>query len=956
MANAFSIPQSMGQYIDPINTNLVNTVMSSKQMTYDHNLAKVDEMLKQYTNLPLAREKDKLYLKTRLDNILSTVNSVQKLDLSDNNLTRQIEQSISTAIDDNVLQQISNTQAISKFEQTVAEKRVKNPELYDDRNYTIAKKRAGVDEYLAGKNSKGQEVNTLGSLKYDDYYDVDKNLTEPLQKWAKELGYTKTISETGNDYFIRKETKEVLTPEQIEIFYNTKLQSDPKLMTQMQINSDYQYGGMDDASFKDNYVKSLTSKKEDVNATIAKIEEQKKNLNPDGVAQADNYITAYKEQVKSYDTEIANSKLPDFNRQGKQLQIYSNNLLENYKKTYSKNEIVAIDYDDTPMKILEFREKQAERLQKEREKVASATGLDSQGTPYVQEASTELEQEKADVFTQQHKSFSNSYGALDNYLKANDSNYANGDVKTKKQIRDQITLNLGKENLTAQAYPKELKVLAENYIQQSQLYTSARKVIDTNIDKEIVSYFNGMKVNSADISLDNLSQALPVTARLLSNKNVRNFNDLTKEQQTQVRLEMSDNLKNSVADTEQEKKHLDYYNKDLQRVTGVRYKQKEEPTGILGSLGNIISGGIGYIGQGIFGTSYDSLTNAFSTENANVALRERDKKISENLGQFLKGIKGLDDANSRIYEPDQNLSEISSGQIGLKEGQSLTGKWNTEYRAIEAKVKDTLRGAQENLNNQIGYSYNPNIKGQKPITDALQSLAFANGLNPTEKAPYRVELSPDKRTAKIIVNANQLNYNDKGKQVKTVAEGSNFIIPTEQLPPALLNSLKLSKENWVYDYKNPTPFKKTYAYKVLPNSDSRDEFLEKFSQNNPGILSPEALHEIAVNPASSPIKTAQDYDEQISYLQRLYKLTDENVNEMKNRIVNADYNVIFKRNPGVGYIATVKNNSDPNWKDVNIDLRGQNYDPTTSSMQSFQYLDSTISEQLIKYATQNIKR
>lgn len=956
MANAFSVPQSMGQYIDPVNTNLVNTVLSSKQMTYDHNLAKVDEMLKQYTNLPLAREKDKLYLKNRLDNVLNTVNSVQKMDLSDNNLTRQIEQSISTAIDDNVLQQVSNTQAISKFEQTVAEKRVKNPELYDDRNYTIARKRAGVNEYLAGTNSKGEEVNTLGRLQYDDYYDVDKNLTEPLQKWAKEIGYSKVISETGNEMFIRKETREVLSPQQIEVFYNTKLQSDPKLMTQMQINSDYQYGGMDDASFKDSYVKSLITKKEGVNSEIAKLEEAKKNLSREGISQANDVITAYKEGIKTYDTEIENSKLPDFNRGAKQLQIYSNKLLDNYKKTYSKNEVVAVDYDDTPMKILEFREKQIERREKRAEKEAEKSLSSTQGTPYVQASSTELEAEKPDVFTQQHKAFSNSYGELDNYLKSTNSNYAKGDAITKKQIRDQITINLSKENITAQGYPKELKVLADNYIQHSQLYTSARKVIDSNIDKEIVSYFNGMKDNSRDISLNNLAGALPVTARLLANSNVRSFSDLTKEQQIQVRLEMSDNLKNSVADSKQEKKHLDYYNKDLQRVTGVKYKQQEEPSGILGSIGDIVSGGVGYLGQGILGQTYDVMSNGFSAENTRRALRERNQKLNSNIGQLLKGIKNLDDANSRIYNPDQNLSEIGSGQIGLAEGQSLQSKWNTDYRAIESKVQDVLRGSQENLNNKIGYSYNPNIKGQKAITDELQSLAFANGLNPVDKSPYRVELSSDKRTAKIIINANELNYNQKGKQVKTVAENSEFIIPTEQLPTTLLNSLKLTKENWVYDYKNPTPFKKTYDYKVLPNSNSREEFLEKFSQNNPGVLSPEALHEISVNPASSPIKTAQDYDEMISNLQRLYKLTDANVNEMKNKIVRADYNVVFKRNPGIGYVATVKNNSDANWKDVNIDLRGQNYDPTTSTMQSFQYLDDVINTELMRYASKNIKR
>ena len=42
MANAYSIPQNFNKYIDPINSEQVNTVLATKQGTYNYNVAKID--------------------------------------------------------------------------------------------------------------------------------------------------------------------------------------------------------------------------------------------------------------------------------------------------------------------------------------------------------------------------------------------------------------------------------------------------------------------------------------------------------------------------------------------------------------------------------------------------------------------------------------------------------------------------------------------------------------------------------------------------------------------------------------------------------------------------------------------------------------------------------------------------------------------------------------------------
>lgn len=247
MANAFSIPQSMGQYVDPVNEGLISQVLQSKDKKYDYNVAKIDSLVQQYTNLPLLRAEDREYLKNRLDTVLNTVNHVSKLDMSNNNLTRQIEQTIGTAIDDHVITQMGISKSISNFEQGVAKTREKHPELYSDVNYTYAKKMAGVDDYMRGYNSKGEKVDAIGNLQYTDYKDVNKKLDSFIKdiygmKKDQVVNIKKKDPVTG-EYTgeMEKITISGLTPVQVKELAESQL--DASDMNQIKINGWSNVGG-----------------------------------------------------------------------------------------------------------------------------------------------------------------------------------------------------------------------------------------------------------------------------------------------------------------------------------------------------------------------------------------------------------------------------------------------------------------------------------------------------------------------------------------------------------------------------------------------------------------------------------------------------------------------------------------------------------------------------------------
>lgn len=242
MANAFSIPQSFGQYIQPVNLNLVNASLASKQQRYDYNVAKVDSLLSEFSSIELIRDEDKQYLADRVNGVLNTVNQVQKKDMASNNLTREITQYIGTAIDDRVLEQAANTTKIKTFEQSVAERREKKPETYSDINFTYAQKRAGLDKYLSG------ETDTIGSLQYSEYKDVNKRVNDfILDLQAKKKDEIVEIPMTAPDgsHYIQKTTTSGLSPEQLRAYASSQL--DASYMQQIKINGWYNAGGYENS-------------------------------------------------------------------------------------------------------------------------------------------------------------------------------------------------------------------------------------------------------------------------------------------------------------------------------------------------------------------------------------------------------------------------------------------------------------------------------------------------------------------------------------------------------------------------------------------------------------------------------------------------------------------------------------------------------------------------------------
>ena len=272
MANAYSLAAVNNEYIPPVNLELVNMALNSKQQKYDANVAKIDAVIEAYSNADLYRDKDKKMLYDNINTVLETVNNIDKIDLSNTSLVRNIEKSFQGAITPYLGQQMANTARIRNFISEVDEKRKKGDETYNDLNFEYSLKNARLEEYKNG------DIDSIGSLEYTNYVDQNKVIVDALVPWAKEFGYDIEHSELkGEDsfYFI-EETRKKLGADKVDSFISNLIKNDQNLNKQVQINSWGAYKGLSDEQFTDSYKKYLLEySKQDI-ATVAELKEGQK--------------------------------------------------------------------------------------------------------------------------------------------------------------------------------------------------------------------------------------------------------------------------------------------------------------------------------------------------------------------------------------------------------------------------------------------------------------------------------------------------------------------------------------------------------------------------------------------------------------------------------------------------------------------------------------------------------
>jgi hypothetical protein len=267
MASYYSKPANYGNYTQPLNLDMVNFVLQSKQQKYDYNLAKLDDKItNQLGSLDLVRAEDKEYFLQRASEVMNSMGDLTKLDYSKNGVTRQVDAGLNSIVDDRVLNDVISTKNYRNFQSTIQQKQAKDPDLYSSLNASHAMETQGVNSWLNGESS------SIGSVNYEDYTDVAKELNGIAENLQDHARVTKEYGVDG--YYFTSYEGEVLTASEVKSIAQQLLSG--KAKRQMEINGwgNYDRGSKDltqlTGTFSDFSEKQLSQ----IDKDIAKYEAQ----------------------------------------------------------------------------------------------------------------------------------------------------------------------------------------------------------------------------------------------------------------------------------------------------------------------------------------------------------------------------------------------------------------------------------------------------------------------------------------------------------------------------------------------------------------------------------------------------------------------------------------------------------------------------------------------------------
>jgi len=317
MANYNSIAQVFGEVKSPVDVDFMGKVLMAKQNSFDEGLSAINEtfaQLKQQENL-LKRDEDKARFAGKIQSILSTVNASGKLDLSSKNITGSIKTQVGEALDDYTITQIGISQSLRNAYSEASEKQKKGDPTYSAGNFNFMIAQAGVDDYLKGYNSKGEKVDSIGSLVYDNYVDVSKNALERIKQLkdlrGEQIVETPEVAEDGQltGRKIKRTLKGLTEDEIFQYFPNLLTQQESR---QLDINGWTKYNnnlaqGVEDLNlYKDTKVKLIDDAIKYENTIVANTANSEKDRK-----EASEKIKSYTKQKDNFVEGIKNININD---------------------------------------------------------------------------------------------------------------------------------------------------------------------------------------------------------------------------------------------------------------------------------------------------------------------------------------------------------------------------------------------------------------------------------------------------------------------------------------------------------------------------------------------------------------------------------------------------------------------------------------------------------------------
>ena len=919
MANAYSIARQYNDYISPVNLGFLNTTLQSLDGKYNANMAKVDALIESTINMPLAREADKKILYQNILNLENEINTFSKMQLTSTDTLRSINNSIQSAITPYIAEQLANSQKLIGFDTKMSKLQEKNPELWNRDNYQYALDNAGVSDYLKGVDKDGKKVDSLkGELIYHDNVDLTKNLTEPLEKFIKEAGLDKYSTVQTSDYVNKIMSGERVTNEKINNFINNKISSDPKLAKQLEINAYSSYRGMDDQEFMQNWKATNSTQRDFYKKAITEIDENLKQADPNS------------EDFKNLSSqkEFAESKIKDIqdiidgkstkSRRQIEFEVYTNGLKNNYANTYAFDRIEKIDYDTTPLKILEFQTntqlKQAElelKQEANRLKRNELDGLNSQGgiagtpvdiAPGTAEIAKTTPERVQDTWVNAKDSFAN-------IMAQTDPEFSSLSEQAKVDKLVAVANSLTNLSIDQSPYSAEVTQAALSFLTANNTNIEYRKEINTRWKPVVkTAYQKILEGKNKQLSLTDLQTTMPNVAGFVR-QGVK-YDDLTVPQQHLILAELSNNMSKYVATNREDKRELETFNFNFRKSLKGKELEAYNKATKLADTKTIAD---------LPGNAWDRLTNTLEgafdkniskldtvltlvTQGEGAAKRKVFEAFGRELEREKRDTQLVTEASQIIASPfqsDRNVGELQERDLGGDTGfkdwfRQESTRIGTSRTPKDAKFLPTQQETK-------GMSWNPQDKTQKAITQTWDNLVIAQGKKVAKESTYKAYRDGNDIVLEFLGEKTQMG-GTKNDAVKRIVADDKVRIPVNQVPSNIINSLGVERE-WSGSFNNQNVKPITMNYNIPKNETERVQRLNNYFS---GLGS--GLNETQMNTAYSE-GFMQTAEEMISpYVSQLK--TPEQKQYAEN-LMNSKYSATISPVAGQGFKAVLNVNGQP---------------------------------------------
>lgn len=334
MASFTDSPQALGTfnpYVQQLPVEAMVKVGMQKQEQYNQGVQKIQTAIDNIAGLDIAKDSDKAYLQSKVNELGNNLKFVAAGDFSDFQLVNSVNGMTGQLVKDSKVQNAVSSTAKYRKELSVMEEAKKKGELTPDNKYVFDKK--------AGEWLNSSEIGESFNASYTPYFDVFKFTKETFDA-VKPDGYSyDQIFETdsaGNPRvdskgrpilsttMVRLE-KEGVFPDKVKATL-AQVFSDPRVSQQLNISGQYNYRGLDSKALEE----KISVQREDVMAGFAE-QLMDLNLKKSMGEKVDDQIDALQSQLNKTSTSYDElSQLAYDNPDGVKGMLYKDDVSSKY--------------------------------------------------------------------------------------------------------------------------------------------------------------------------------------------------------------------------------------------------------------------------------------------------------------------------------------------------------------------------------------------------------------------------------------------------------------------------------------------------------------------------------------------------------------------------------------------------------------------------------------------------